>query len=121
MPQLLELSAPIDVVTDQTSAHDPLSYLPSGVAFEDWEEYARTEPEEFTARARESMARHVDAMVGFQDAGAAGRRGQAQPGELGLDPPPDLGRIARDLAVGRDRRAGDAGGKAEKSRHDPEG
>ena len=35
-PQLLEMDAPIDIVTDQTSAHDPLCYLPVGVAFEDW-------------------------------------------------------------------------------------
>jgi urocanate hydratase len=70
VPQLLAMEAPIDVVTDQTSAHDPLAYLPSGIAFEDWDEYARAKPEEFTARARESMARQVDAMVGFQDAGA---------------------------------------------------
>jgi urocanate hydratase len=70
VPQLLAMSAPIDVVTDQTSAHDPLAYLPVGVAFEDWRDYARTKPEEFTRRARESMARHVEAMVGFQDAGA---------------------------------------------------
>ncbi|HTU74614.1 MAG TPA: urocanate hydratase [Trebonia sp.] len=70
VPQLLAAGAPIDIVTDQTSAHDPLSYLPAGVAFEDWREYARSKPEEFTARARESMARHVEAMVGFADAGA---------------------------------------------------
>jgi urocanate hydratase len=70
VPQLLAAGAPIDVVTDQTSAHDPLAYLPTGVAFEDWQDYARAKPEEFTARARESMARHVEAMVGFQDAGA---------------------------------------------------
>jgi urocanate hydratase len=70
VPRLLAMGAPIDVVTDQTSAHDPLAYLPSGVAFEDWHEYARSQPQEFTARARESMARHVEAMVGFQDAGA---------------------------------------------------
>ncbi|MCD6728199.1 MAG: urocanate hydratase [Solirubrobacteraceae bacterium] len=70
VPALLASGAPIDVVTDQTSAHDPLAYLPSGVAFEDWARFAAAEPEEFTARARESMARHVDAMVGFQDAGA---------------------------------------------------
>jgi len=70
VPQLLAAGAPIDVVTDQTSAHDPLAYLPSGVPFEDWREYARTKPQEFTAKARESMARHVEAMAGFQDAGA---------------------------------------------------
>jgi urocanate hydratase len=62
------MGAPIDVVTDQTSAHDPLAYLPSGIAFEDWAE-ARTRPD-FVDRARESMARHVEAMVGFQDKGA---------------------------------------------------
>jgi urocanate hydratase len=70
VPRMLSMGAPIDVVTDQTSAHDPLAYLPAGVAFEDWEDFARAKPEEFTARARESMARHVEAMVGFQDAGA---------------------------------------------------
>jgi urocanate hydratase len=70
VPALLAMDAPIDVVTDQTSAHDPLAYLPAGVAFENWAELARSRPDDFTARARESMARHVDAMAGFQDAGA---------------------------------------------------
>ncbi|WP_258037074.1 MULTISPECIES: urocanate hydratase [unclassified Streptomyces] len=70
LPQLLASGAPIDIVTDQTSAHDPLSYLPSGVAFEDMASYAADKPADFTQRARESMARHVEAMVGFQDAGA---------------------------------------------------
>jgi len=60
----------IDVVTDQTSAHDPLAYLPSGVPFERWREEAAADPETFTARARASMAAQVEAMVGFQDAGA---------------------------------------------------
>src|SRR3954452_13902817 len=36
VPQLLEMDAPIDIVTDQTSAHDPLSYLPAGISFEEW-------------------------------------------------------------------------------------
>ena len=70
VPQLLAQNAPIDIVTDQTSAHDPLSYLPLGVAFEDMKSFAAAKPEEFTARAREAMAKHVEAMVGFQDAGA---------------------------------------------------
>jgi urocanate hydratase len=70
VPQLLANDAPIDVVTDQTSAHDPLSYLPIGVEFDDWHDYAARKPEEFTGRARASMARHVEAMVGFQDKGA---------------------------------------------------
>ncbi len=69
-PELLRRGVPIDVVTDQTSAHDPLSYLPEGIELEDWTEYAANKPEEFTDRARASMARHVDAMVGFMDAGA---------------------------------------------------
>ncbi|MFF0297890.1 urocanate hydratase [Kitasatospora sp. NPDC004615] len=70
LPQLLAMDAPIDIVTDQTSAHDPLAYLPTGVAFEDMATYAAEKPAEFTQRARESMARHVEAMVGFQDRGA---------------------------------------------------
>ncbi|WP_059007503.1 urocanate hydratase [Streptomyces specialis] len=70
VPQLLALGAPVDIVTDQTSAHDPLAYLPLGVEFAGMAAYAAEEPEEFTRRARESMARHVEAMVGFQDAGA---------------------------------------------------
>jgi urocanate hydratase len=70
VPEMLELGAPIDVVTDQTSAHDPLSYLPRGVAFEDMAALRAEDPEGFTRRARESMVAHVAAMVGFQDAGA---------------------------------------------------
>jgi urocanate hydratase len=70
LPRLLAMQAPIDVVTDQTSAHDPLAYLPLGVDFADMADYAAAKPAEFTERARASMARHVEAMVGFQDAGA---------------------------------------------------
>jgi urocanate hydratase len=69
-PQLLEMKAPIDIVTDQTSAHDPLSYLPVGVTFEDWHAAAERDPEGFTKDAQASMAAHVRAMVEFQDAGA---------------------------------------------------
>ncbi|MGZ4481550.1 MAG: urocanate hydratase, partial [Gaiellales bacterium] len=70
VPQLLAVDAPIDIVTDQTSAHDPLAYLPIGVDFADMRSYATSKPAEFTDRARESMARHVEAMVGFMDKGA---------------------------------------------------
>ena len=70
VPQLLQMGAPIDIVTDQTSAHDPLTYLPRGVRFEDMAALRAEDPAGFTARARESMAAHVAAMVGFQDAGA---------------------------------------------------
>ncbi|MET9887817.1 urocanate hydratase [Streptomyces sp. NPDC006430] len=70
LPQMLAEGAPIDIVTDQTSAHDPLSYLPVGVDFDDMAAYAAKDPAGFTTRARESMAKHVEAMVGFMDAGA---------------------------------------------------
>ncbi|MGC4805183.1 urocanate hydratase [Micromonospora sp. DT233] len=69
-PELLRRGVPVDVVTDQTSAHDPLSYLPEGVEPADAREYAGAKPAEFTDRARASMAKHVEAMVGFLDAGA---------------------------------------------------
>jgi urocanate hydratase len=70
LPELLRLGVEVDIVTDQTSAHDPLSYLPVGVALADWRDYAENKPQEFTERARASMARHVAAMVGFADGGA---------------------------------------------------
>jgi urocanate hydratase len=70
VPGMLRRSAPADIVTDQTSAHDPLSYLPRGVAFEDMAALRAEDPAGFTQRARESMAAHVAAMVGFMDAGA---------------------------------------------------
>ncbi|WP_327176143.1 urocanate hydratase [Streptomyces sp. NBC_01335] len=70
LPELLAAGAPIDIVTDQTSAHDPLAYLPVGVEFDAMAAYAAEKPADFTRRARESMARHVEAMVGFMDAGA---------------------------------------------------
>jgi urocanate hydratase len=70
VPRLLAMGAPIDVVTDQTSAHDPLTYLPRGVAFEDMGALRAEDPAGFTTRARQSMAAHVEAMVGFADAGA---------------------------------------------------
>ena len=50
---------PIDIVTDQTSAHDPLSYLPEGIDVADWHDYAERKPEEFTDRARASMAKVI--------------------------------------------------------------
>ncbi|MET8370508.1 urocanate hydratase [Micromonospora profundi] len=69
-PELLSRGVEVDIVTDQTSAHDPLSYLPVGVELADARDYATAKPAEFTDRARASMARHVEAMVGFLDAGA---------------------------------------------------
>ena len=66
----LKRGVPIDIVTDQTSAHDPLSYLPEGVSVEEWSDLAKRDPETFTKRSRESMAKQVAAMVGFMDGGA---------------------------------------------------
>ena len=68
--ELLRRGVEVDIVTDQTSAHDPLSYLPEGIDLADWHDYAEKKPEEFTDRARQSMAKQVEAMVGFQDRGA---------------------------------------------------
>ncbi len=68
--ELLARGVEVDIVTDQTSAHDPLSYLPEGIDLGDWHHYAETKPEEFTDRARQSMAKQVEAMVGFMDEGA---------------------------------------------------
>lgn len=70
LPELLRREVEVDIVTDQTSAHDPLTYLPIGIALEDWDDYASRKPDEFTRRARDSMALHVGAMVGFMDRGA---------------------------------------------------
>ena len=68
--ELLARGVEVDIVTDQTSAHDPLSYLPEGIDLTDWHDYADKKPEEFTDRARLSMAKQVEAMVGFMDEGA---------------------------------------------------
>jgi len=69
--ELLEFGAPVDIVTDQTSAHDPLyGYIPAGLSMEDAATLRESSPSEYVARARASMARHCEAMVGFQRAGA---------------------------------------------------
>ena len=67
--EILKRDVPVDIVTDQTSAHDPLYYIPEGVDFKDAREYAEKNPAEFTRRAEESMAKQVEAMVGFMAKG----------------------------------------------------
>jgi urocanate hydratase len=69
-PELLRRGLDADIVTDQTSAHDPLSYLPEGIAPDEWDREAAADPGGFTKKAQASMALHVEAMVGFLDAGA---------------------------------------------------
>jgi urocanate hydratase len=70
LPQLLAMGVPIDIVTDQTSAHDPLFYIPEGIDINDARDRADRDPVDFAMRAKESMAKHVEAMVNFQDKGA---------------------------------------------------
>ncbi len=70
VPRLLEMDFPADIVTDQTSAHDPMSYVPADLTPEAAVRMQTEDPEGLIRRARESMARHCAAMVGFMDAGA---------------------------------------------------
>ncbi|MBI4883141.1 MAG: urocanate hydratase [Actinobacteria bacterium] len=70
LPRLLEMDFPADIVTDQTSAHDPLSYVPADLTPEATAEMARKNPQELIRRSRESMAAHCRAMVGFMDKGS---------------------------------------------------
>jgi len=70
-PALLERGAAIDIVTDQTSAHDPLNgYVPRGMTLEEAASLRAEDPDDYIARARASMATHCEAMVGWQRAGA---------------------------------------------------
>jgi urocanate hydratase len=69
-PKLLEMGAEIDIVTDQTSAHDPLAYLPLEWSFAEWHAAREADPAGFADAARHSMAKQVEAMVGFQKAGS---------------------------------------------------
>jgi urocanate hydratase len=69
-PELARRGFEVDVVTDQTPAHDPLSYIPTGLSPEDAAELRLDEPDQYVRRARESMSRQVDAMVAFLDRGA---------------------------------------------------
>jgi urocanate hydratase len=70
VPALVARGFAVDIVTDQTPAHDPLSYIPSGLSPEDAQELRLDDPVAYVKRARESMARHVNAMVEFLDRGA---------------------------------------------------
>jgi urocanate hydratase len=70
-PQLLERGVIPDVVTDQTSAHDPLNgYVPAGFSVEAAAALRKADPEDYVNRALDSIAVHVRAMVGFQKAGS---------------------------------------------------
>ncbi len=69
-PELVIRGVTPDVVTDQTPAHDPSSYIPKGLTLEEADELRRREPAEYRRRSMESMAEHVQAMLDFQKKGA---------------------------------------------------
>jgi urocanate hydratase len=69
-PKLLAMGFPADIVTDQTSAHDPLSYVPNDVSEDAAKNLLATNPAEYIRRSRLAMAEQCAAMVGFLDAGA---------------------------------------------------
>jgi len=70
-PELLRRGFGTDVVTDQTSAHDPLGgYIPKGLSLDAASDLRAKDPKEYQRHAFASMAEHVDAMVGFLERGA---------------------------------------------------
>ena len=70
LPQMLERGIRPDLLTDQTSAHDPVNgYLPAGWTVAEWIEKREREPEVVAKAAKASMARHVEAMLAFQALG----------------------------------------------------
>jgi len=71
LPELVLRGVVPDVVTDQTSAHDPLyGYIPAGMTLQEADELRRTDPQEYQRRSCESMARHVQAMLDWKAKGA---------------------------------------------------
>ncbi|WP_052255245.1 urocanate hydratase [Salinicoccus sp. YB14-2] len=71
LPEILESDLKINIVTDQTSAHDPLNgYVPEGYSLEAAAELREANPVEYVKLSSASMAKHVDAMLEFKDAGA---------------------------------------------------
>jgi urocanate hydratase len=84
-PEMLARGVEVDVVTDQTSAHDPLNgYVPNGMTLSEALELRKNDPDEYVKRAMDAMVKHVEAMVGFKKKGVAvfdygnNIRGQAQ-------------------------------------------
>jgi urocanate hydratase len=71
LPQLLQMGFEADIVTDQTSAHDPLvGYIPNRMTVAEADELRRSDPDEYLRRSRAAIAAHCAAMVGFLDAGS---------------------------------------------------
>ncbi len=87
LPEIARRGAPVDIITDQTSAHDPLGgYVPAGVSAEEAVQLRRNDPDGYVARSRASMARHCEAIVDLRQSGAIAfdygnnLRGQAREG-----------------------------------------
>jgi urocanate hydratase len=71
LPEIVRRGVQVDVVTDQTSAHDPLNgYVPQGLTLTEAAELRKQDPEEYVRRSTASMVKHVDAMLALQRAGA---------------------------------------------------
>lgn len=70
LPEVARRDVPIDIATDQTPAHDPLSYVPSGMSLADADALRAGNPEEYVKRARASMAVHCAALVKLMDRGS---------------------------------------------------
>ncbi|HWE83699.1 MAG TPA: urocanate hydratase [Terracidiphilus sp.] len=71
LPEIVRRGMQVDVVTDQTSAHDPLNgYVPQGLSLSQAAELRRSDPEEYVRRSTASMVVHVNAMLALQRAGA---------------------------------------------------
>jgi len=69
--EILKRNIPVEIVTDQTSAHDPLNgYVPAGYTLKEAKELRKNSPETYMNKAKESMARHVEAMLQFQQRGS---------------------------------------------------
>ncbi|MCP3739722.1 urocanate hydratase [Rossellomorea sp. BNER] len=69
--ELLQRGVKIDIVTDQTSAHDPLNgYVPDGYTLEQADQLRKENPDQYTALSKKSMAKHVEAMLEFQARGS---------------------------------------------------
>ncbi|WP_281186050.1 urocanate hydratase [Staphylococcus schleiferi] len=69
--EILKRNFKIDIITDQTSAHDPLNgYIPEGYSLEEAEQLRESDPETYVQKSQQSMKKHVEAMLAFQEKGA---------------------------------------------------
>ena len=79
----VERDEPVDIVTDQTPAHDPMMYVPLGLSVAEADELRQADPDDYIKRARDTIARHVTAMLALLDRGRRGVRLRQQPAGRG--------------------------------------